>query len=141
MLNFRYPVCVASNGEGGKILSFRDIPEAITEAWPDENEVEVATDALITAIDFYIEDQRKLPEPSSMQDGEIMIELPISVSCKVMLLNLMVENNVRPADLARKMGTNSQTVNRILNLNHNTKIDTLGKAFRALGKNLAIGVE
>ena len=141
MFKFRYPAFVTSNGEGGSSIAFRDIPEAISEAWPDEDILEVATDALITAIDFYIEDQRKLPEPSEQKDGEIMVELPISIACKVTLLNCMVENNIRPVDLAKKMGTTPQTVNRILNLRHNTKIDTLGNAFKALGKELVLRVE
>ena len=141
MFKFRYPAFVTSNGEGGSSIAFRDIPEAISEAWADEDILEIATDALITAIDFYIEDQRKLPEPSEQKDGEIMVELPISIACKVTLLNCMVENNIRPVDLAKKMGTTPQTVNRILNLRHNTKIDTLGNAFKALGKELVLRVE
>lgn len=141
MFKFRYPAFVTSNGEGGSSIAFRDIPEAISEAWLGEDILEVATDALITAIDFYIEDQRKLPEPSEQKDGEIMVELPISIACKVTLLNCMVENNIRPVDLAKKMGTTPQTVNRILNLRHNTKIDTLANAFKALGKELVLRVE
>lgn len=33
MANYQYPATIESNGEGGFIASFRDVPEAITEAW------------------------------------------------------------------------------------------------------------
>lgn len=141
MRNYRYPVKFMPNDEGGFIGTFRDIPEAITEVWPEDNFIEIATDALITAIDFYLEDNRKLPEPSQPLEDEVLVEVPSSVMVKVLLLNSMVESNLRPADLARKMNKRPQEVTRILNLKHNTKIDTLAQAFSAMGKNLAFSVE
>ena len=141
MKKFCYPAKFESNGEGGFIGTFRDIPEAITEVYPEENFVDVARDALISAIDFYIEDGRKLPEPSRKQEDEVLIDLPASVYLKVMLLNTMVESNIRPVDLARKMKVRPQEVTRIMNLRHNTKLDTLSNAFSALGKKLFFEVK
>lgn len=141
MRNYRYPVKFMSNDEGGFIGTFRDIPEAITEVWPEENFIEVATDALVTAIDFYLEDCQKLPEPSEPLEDEVLIEVPASVMIKILLLNSMLEANLRPADLARKMKKRPQEVTRILDLKHSTKIDTLALAFSAMGKTLAFSVE
>lgn len=141
MKKFCYPAKFESNGEGGFIGTFRDIPEAITEVYPEENFVDVARDALISAIDFYIEDGRKLPEPSRKQEDEVLIDLPASVYLKVMLLNTMVESNIRPVDLARKMKVRPQEVTRIMNLRHNTKLDTLSNAFAALDKELFFEVK
>lgn len=141
MRNYRYPVKFMSNDEGGFIGTFRDIPEALTEVWPEENFIEVATDALVTAIDFYLEGNRKLPEPSEPLEDEVLVEVPASVMIKILLLNSMLEANLRPADLARKMKKRPQEVTRILDLKHNTKIDTLVLAFGAMGKTLAFSVE
>ena len=88
-MRYGYPVRFEPNGEGGLCGTFRDVPEALTEVWPDEDKKAVALDALITAIDFYIEDQRKFPKPSKPQKGEEIVELPVSVVSKVLLLNLM----------------------------------------------------
>jgi antitoxin HicB len=55
-----------------------------------------------------------------------------------MLLNEMIAQRVRPADLARRMGIKPQEVNRIIDLNHSTKIDTVAAATAALGKELNI---
>ena len=136
MKRFCYPAKFEPNGEGGFIGTFRDVPEAITEVYPEENFVDIARDALISTIDFYIDDGRKLPEPSQALEDEVLVDLPASVVLKLLLLNTMVESNMRPADLARKMKIRPQAITRILNIRHNTKLDTMSNAFTALGKEL-----
>lgn len=134
MSNYLYPATVESNNEGGFIAKFRDVPEAITEAWDLEELKNNARDALISAIDFYIEDRKAFPVGSTVKSGEIAIELPASVVAKVLLLNTMVQANVRPIDLARKMKVKPQEVTRLTDIRHATKIDTIQKALRALGQ-------
>ncbi|MEI3088245.1 MAG: type II toxin-antitoxin system HicB family antitoxin [Parasutterella sp.] len=116
MSNYLYPATVESNNEGGFIAKFRDVPEAITEAWDLEELKNNARDALISAIDFYIEDRKAFPVGSTVKSGEIAIELPASVVAKVLLLNTMVQANVRPIDLARKMKVKPQEVTRLTDI-------------------------
>lgn len=137
---FCFPVHVEPNSIGGFIASFRDIPEALTEAPTLEELKELAKEALITAIDFYIEDRRPFPSPSEPQPGEFIVELPPSVIAKVLLLNAMVEKNIRPVDLANKLGITRQEASRLTDLHHSTKIDTIGRALYALGKRLTLSV-
>ena len=73
-------------------------------------------------------------------ENEVLIPLPISVVAKILLLNTMVEGNIRAADLARKMNIKAQEVNRIINLRHNTKIDTIQTALKALNKDFQLAV-
>ena len=129
---------VESNGEGGFIAFFRDVPEAVTESRSLDELKEDALSALITAIVFYIEDGREFPAPSELQTGDMAVDLPASVVAKVLLLNTMVQANIRPADLARKMHIKPQEVTRITDIKHSTKIDTLQNAFKALGKELVL---
>lgn len=140
MFSRDYPATLTPNGEGGYIVTFRDVPEAITEIW-DKNELkETATDCLVTAVDFYIEDHRLFPAPSKSKKDDVIIQLPISISAKILLLNTMVSGNIRPADLAKKMGIKPQEVNRIIDTGHTTKIDTIAKALSVLGKNLQLSI-
>lgn len=136
--NYLYPATVESNNEGGFIARFRDVPEAITEAWNLEELKNNARDALISAIDFYIEDRKVFPAGSYVKSGDLAIELPASVVAKVLLLNTMVQTNVRPVDLARKMKIKPQEVTRLTDIRHATKIDTIQAALRALGKDLIL---
>jgi antitoxin HicB len=52
------------------------------------------------------------------------------------MLNEMLRQKVRPAELARRIGATRQEVNRLTNLRHATKIDGIDAALRALGKRL-----
>lgn len=140
MFSRDYPATLTPNGEGGYIVTFRDVPEAITEIW-DKNELkETVTDCLVTAVDFYIEDHRLFPAPSKTKKDDVIIQLPISISAKILLLNTMVSGNIRPVDLAKKMGIKPQEVNRIIDTGHTTKIDTIAKALSVLGKNLQLSI-
>lgn len=138
MENLGYPVQIYSNKVGGWIVKFRDIPEAFTEIWSMDELQDTALDCLVTAMDFYIEDGRKFPAPSKGEEGDRFIDVPASVRAKILLLNTMINDNIRPVDLARKMKVRTQDVTRILNISHTTKIDTLEQAFKALNKHIYI---
>ena len=140
MFSRDYPATLTPNGEGGYIVTFRDVPEAITEIWDKNQLKETATDCLVTAVDFYIEDHRLFPAPSKTKKDDVIIQLPISISAKILLLNTMVSGNIRPVDLAKKMGIKPQEVNRIIDTGHTTKIDTIAKALSVLGKNLQLSI-
>lgn len=135
-----YPAHFKEVAEGGFIVTFRDIPEAITQGDTEAEALEMAADALLTAMDFYFEDRRPVPPPSAPRKGDRLIALPISASAKVLLLNEMLAQGVTPAELARRLGTRPQDVNRIVNLAHTTKIDTIGHALSTLGRDLEITI-
>jgi len=135
-----YPAQFAAAPEGGYVVTFRDIPEAITQGDDKDEAVAMARDALLTAMDFYFEDKRSVPAPSKLQPNEIQIELPPSVASKVILLNEMISQNVSPSELARRMGTIPQEVNRLIDLRHATKIDRVAQALAALGRRLQVAL-
>jgi antitoxin HicB len=120
------------------MVTFPDIPEAITQGETMEQALEVAQEALETALEFYFEDSRAVPEPSPIKRGGHFVELPPSLSAKILLLNEMIRQQIRPAELARRLGTTPQAVNRLTNLRHASKIDSIAGAMKALGKTLEI---
>ena len=134
-----YPARLARDGEGF-MVSFPDIPEALTGGPTREKALEMAVDALTTAMDFYFEDRRPVPAPSQAKRGHVMVDLPTSISAKVLLLNEMLAQGVRPAELARRMHVRPQEVNRITTLSHPTKIDTISEALAAIGTRLELRV-
>ena len=136
----RYPATFTPQEEGGYTVTFRDIPEAITQGDDMNEATEWAADALHTAMEFYFEDDRQVPMPSAPQEGDVLIELAPTVTAKVLLLNEMLAQKVSQAELARRMHTRPQEIQRVVNLGHATRIDTLAAAFQALGKHLEIRV-
>lgn len=135
-----YPAQFEAAPEGGFVVTFRDIPEAITQGDTEADALEMAADALLTAMDFYFEDRRPVPLPSAAHKGEVSIPLPASAWAKVLLLNEMLAQRVTPAELARRLGTRPQDVNRIVNLAHATKIDTIRTALSSLGRDMEITI-
>ncbi len=76
--------------------------------------------------------------PSTPKHGHRVVELPATVAAKVLLLNEMLSQKVRPSELARRLSIPRQNVTRLLDLRHPTKIDSIAAAFKALGKRMEI---
>ena len=136
---FKYPVTLTlDKKDGGFVVTFKDVPEAITQGDTVPQALAAAKEALESALDFYFEDKRAVPAPSKPKRGQHVIELPASLSAKMLLLNEMIAQNVRPAELARRLKTTPQEVNRLTNVRHTTRIDSIATALQALGKQLEL---
>ena len=133
-----YPVRLKAAEEGRYIVTFPDIPEAITQGEDMGDALLHAADALESALDFYFEERRRILLPSAPKRGQRTVELAPSAAAKVLLLNEMLRQKVRPAELARRIGTTPQEVSRLTNLRHSSKIDRVNAAMRDLGKRLIV---
>jgi antitoxin HicB len=134
----RYPAKLTAQREGGFVVTFPDIPEAITQGEDKEDALLHGRDALESALGFYFDAFRVVPPPSPRRRGQEYVELPSSVAAKVLLLNELIQQKVRPAELARRLNTTPQEVNRLTNIRHASKIDGIALAMKALGKTLEI---
>lgn len=134
----RYPAQLEAADEGGFVVTFCDIPEAITQGETEAEALEMAEDVLYSAMEFYFEDKRPVQMPSALKPGERLVSLPISVWAKVLVLNEMLAQKVTPSELARRLHTRPQDINRVIDLGHSTKIDKLNQAMEALGKRLEV---
>ena len=118
------------------MVSFPDIPEALTQGDTREEALAMAQDALITAFEFYFEDNQAIPMPSEVSGD--FVEVPLSVASKVLLLNAFVESGLTRVELAERGGIKKQEVNRLIDLQHATKIDAIQRAMNALGRQLDV---
>src|SRR6202522_2938295 len=133
----RFPIEITPDEEFF-MVTFPDIPEGITQGDSVEDAKLHASDALETALDFYFEAPREVPAPSPIQPGGHFVELPAGISAKILLLNEMIRQNVRPDELARRLGTTPQEVNRLTDPHRTSRIDGIAGAMKALGKTLEI---
>lgn len=60
---------------GGFVVKFRDVPEALTQGKDFAEAVEMAQDALRTAMEFYDENGKPRPTPSEPLQGDVAINL------------------------------------------------------------------
>ena len=66
--------------------------------------------------------------------------MPALASAKVLLANEMVSQGVRKAELARRLNVHMPQVDRLVNLRHSSKLESIEQAFHMLGKNIEIRV-
>jgi len=139
---FQYPAKItpALPHEKGFNVSFRDVPEAISCGETLEEAIHYASEVLTMALEDYLDERRKAPTPSPAQEGEHLISLPVSLSLKLELMNEMIVQGIRPTELARRLGTTRQEINRLTTLSHTTKVDRIAEAFQALGRRLEIHI-
>lgn len=75
----RYPATIVPDGDGF-MVTFPDVPEATTCGDSYEDALMMGANALMTAMDFYVEDGRSLPVPSVAVRGQVLIELQATVA-------------------------------------------------------------
>ena len=132
-----YPVELTPDGKF-LMVTFPDIPEANSQGDSVEDALRMAADALETALDFYFDAGRPVPTPSKPKRGQHTVELRASVAAKVLLLNEMYSQKVRPSELARRLRVTRQEVNRLIDRRYTSKIDGIASALKALGKTMEI---
>jgi antitoxin HicB len=132
-----YPVNMEKEGKY-YVVTFPDIPEAITQGKGMKEALQAAHDALESAMEIYFMDRKQVPAPSKPKKGQHVVELSASTTAKVLLLNEMLRQKIGPSELARRIGTTKQEVNRLTNIRHTSKIDGIDLALRALGRELVI---
>lgn len=132
-----YPVTIERDGDTW-MASFPDIPEALTNGGSREEALLAAKDALLTAFEFYVEDNLPVPLPSGTTEGHDVVAVPLSVWSKILLLNAMCESRVDHTELGRRLELPPQEVLHLTDLRHDINIDLLANALRALGRNVEL---
>lgn len=78
-----YPAHFEPAPEGGYVITFRDLPEALTQGDDDDDALLMAEDVLGCVIEWRMDDGRPIPAPSSARTGERLISVPAAVMAKL----------------------------------------------------------
>lgn len=137
----KYPARFTRALEGGWLITFRDLPEAISQAEESEDRIEMASGCLQAAIEGRIGyDMGLFPPASAARRGEVLIAPPLETAAKAALYMAMKEAKVSKSELARRLKIDEKEVRRMLDTNHATKFPRLDMAVRALGRRLEISL-
>ena len=135
---FDYPVILTPDN-GTVLVTFPDVPEAITFGADEDEALLQAVDALETALSFYIDNRQPLPAPSA-PEGRPTVR-PSALECaKLGVYQSMIEQGIKKAELARRLGWNMPQVDRLLDLNQASRFDQIEAAARVLGHRLEVRV-
>jgi antitoxin HicB len=125
----------------GIVVSFPDVPEAITQGDDAADARAMAEEALGLALLSY--PARGLPLPKTRARGRGMVPIAVApdVAAKLAMLEAFAEAGISKVELARRLGKDEKEVRRILDPRHPTKLPALTQALRTLGKQLIVAVE
>ncbi len=132
-----YPVELNAEAGGGLVVSFPDVPEALTEGATEREALAEAEDCLVAALGGYVDARRDIPRPSPGR-GRPLVPLPALAAAKIALYRAMRDRGLGNAALARRLGTPEGTVRRLLDLDHRSHIGQVEAALRALGQRLVV---
>jgi antitoxin HicB len=107
-----YPATLTAHPDGGFTVTFRDVPEAITEGDTREEALLRAEDALESALAMYIAAKDPLPVSSQAEASEEMVPLSALGMAKAALYDAMREQGVGRAELARRLRWHLPQVSR-----------------------------
>jgi antitoxin HicB len=97
-----YPAALTPDPDGGFTVTFRDVPEAITEGDSREEALLRAEDALESALAMYIAAKELLPALSDPKADEEMVPLSALGMAKTALYDAMREQGVGRGGTCRK---------------------------------------
>lgn len=137
---FDYPVTLTLDGVT-ILVSFVDVPEAITFGTDEEDALRQAVDALETGLSFYVDARKPLPRPSLPGAGQKTVR-PSALECaKLGLYQAMTEQGIKKAELARRLGWHAQQVDRLFDLEHASKLSQIEAAANVIGKRVSVLVD
>ena len=137
---FDYPVILEAQPEGGFVVTFPDVPEAVTQGEDEQEAVLYAVDALETALSFYVEARKPLPVASKPKRGQRTVRPSALEGAKLGVYQAMTEQGIKKAELARRLGWHMPQVDRLFDLRHASRLDQIEAATRVLGRHLEVRV-
>ena len=136
---FNYPVTLTLD-DSTVLVTFADVPEAITFGADEQEALLQAIDALETGLSFYVDARQPLPLPSKAKRGQKTVS-PSALECaKLGVYKAMTDQGMRKAELARRLGWHMPQVDRLFDLRHASKFEQIETAAAVLGKRLVLSV-
>jgi antitoxin HicB len=141
MQSFMFHAEFEKGARRGIVVSFPDVPEAITQGDDMQDARAMAEDALGLALLTYPERGLPLPKARARGRGLVAVAVAPDVAAKLAVLEAFRTADITKSELARRIGKNEKEVRRILDPRHATKLATLTEALNALGHRLVVGME
>lgn len=140
-MNLNYPVTLEPDTNNTVLVSFPDVPEAHTFGDDEAEALLRAVDALETALSFYTDAGGDLPKAGKPKRGQRTVRPSAQACLALAIYQSMREDGVRKSELARRLGWHMPQVDRVLDLNHASRLDRSEAALAALGRSLLVQVE
>ncbi len=124
--------------DGGFVVTFQDIPEAITQGEDVADALAQAADALEEAIAGRIRRGVEIPPPLTTGKDQHVVPVPALTAAKAALYLAIRQTGLTKSELAARLVCDEKEVRRLLDPRHPSKLPRIQTALEALGKRIAL---
>ena len=132
-----YPIFMEEDDNDTLLVTSPDFPELTTFGEDKADACLHAVDAMEEVIATRIYCREDIPRPSDAPGAE-RVTLPTLTAVKVILYQNMREQGIGKAELARRLNWHLPQVDRVLDINHKSRLDQLDAALNAIGRQLEV---
>lgn len=139
-MEYTFNASVEPDPDGGCLVTFPDVPEAISSGGDLAEARANAAEALGLALRGYLTFGRPLPKPRTKRKGLVPIPVDATTALKLAVVEAFHESGLSKSELGRRLGKAEGEARRILDPDHATKLPLLQSALAALGKEVIVSV-
>ena len=140
-MDFAYPADLKSDPGGGFVVTFPDLPDAVTQGEDREDAVAMAADCLAETIGARIAERADVPAPSPARPGQVQVAVPVHVAVKAALYVAMRQQAVSTSGLARALDQQPVQVRRLLDPGRASSLKHIDRALSAMGRSVRVSLE
>ena len=137
---YAYPCDLAVDEDGRFVATFPNVPEAITDGRDRAEALEMASDALATALAGYVHQHWEIPAPNKAGPDQDLVPLPPIVAAKLALYSVMKRERISKVELSRRLGVSEAAVRRLANPDHRSHMSQVQRALDAVGCTVTLDV-
>jgi len=138
---YAYAARLEPQPDGGFLVSFPDLPEALTDGDDLAGALTNASDCLSEALAGRINHDELIPSPSSAHAGMHLVAPEPTVALKAALFSALRDRALSVADLARRLEIDYRQAARLVDPRSPSKLTSLRAALDMLGLEIAIAVQ
>ncbi len=138
-----YGVKIQKNENGHFEVFCRDLPEYVSTNDTYEQAKAMASQFVpYCMIVSYRKKKKAIPLPSKVRKGELAYYVPAKVQAKILFWNFMIENGLKIADVAKKLGIAHSEAGRFVDLSRDSaSIDAVESALIKLGGSFTLTLQ
>src|SRR6516162_3335893 len=139
---FSYPATLEPDEDGRPVITFPDLPGAVTDGADEAEALSEAADCLSAALATRITHGEAIPPASAALPRQHLVLPDPTIALKAALHMALYQRDMTVGDLADLMGfADWHQAERLIDPRHSTKLTRLAKALGAVGCRITISVE
>ena len=136
-MQYAYP-CDLEPDEDGFLVTFPDVPGALTWGADLGEALENAQEVLELMLGCYIEERKALPNPSPSNDDQEIVMVPPPFAAKLALYATILRCDIAISELADRLGISESDAQKMLDPYVNTPISQINRALQVTGRRIVV---